>query len=139
MFDEGITRTLLEGPTTIFSGDHLLAAACHVFVPLDYGFDNYAAKFSEIDILNLTQWKIEINGKDSAKGAREIKITPIASELNLLYLEWIERNRRLVDELSGGRIGYMHVPNTWYDGYREFNKHWQPNMNNAFWPKLCVR
>ncbi len=72
---------------------------------------------------------LRINDKPSLKGAREITVTPIASELALFYMDWVERNRKLVDRLSGGRIGYIHVPNTWYDGYREFLKAWQPLMN----------
>lgn len=72
---------------------------------------------------------LKINDKPSLKGARDITVTPIESELSLFYMDWVERNRKLVDELSGGRIGYIHVPNTWFDGYREFLKAWQPLMN----------
>ncbi|MBN2071471.1 MAG: PD40 domain-containing protein [Candidatus Krumholzibacteriota bacterium] len=72
---------------------------------------------------------LKINDKPSMKEAREITVRPIASELSLFYIDWVEENRRLVDKLSGGRVGYMHVPNTWYDGYREFLKAWQPLMN----------
>lgn len=72
------------------------------------------------------QVTLRINDKPSDKGAREIVVTPISSELNLFYKEWVERNRRIVDELSGGRIGYIHVPNTHYEGFREFYKAFQP-------------
>lgn len=72
---------------------------------------------------------LKVNDKASLKGAREITVRPIGSELSLYYIDWVEENRKLVDKLSGGRIGYMHIPNTWYDGYREFFKAWQPLMN----------
>ncbi|MBN2184176.1 MAG: PD40 domain-containing protein [Candidatus Krumholzibacteriota bacterium] len=72
---------------------------------------------------------LKINDKPSLKGAREITVRPISSELKLFYIDWVERNRKTVDELSGGRIGYIHVPDTYYDGYREFLRAWQPLMN----------
>jgi tricorn protease len=72
------------------------------------------------------QVTLTINDRRGEKGSREIVVTPIESELNLRYMDWVERNRRIVDELSGGRIGYIHVPNTHFDGYREFFKAFQP-------------
>lgn len=72
---------------------------------------------------------LTIGEKPSMKDAREIVVKPIASELDLLYAGWVAENRRIVDELSGGRIGYIHVPNTHFDGFREFYKHFQPLMH----------
>ncbi|MCA1803689.1 MAG: PDZ domain-containing protein [Rhodothermaceae bacterium] len=40
-------------------------------------------------------------------------------EVRLRYLEWIENNRRMVDELSGGRLGYVYMSNTGGAGQRE--------------------
>ncbi|MBD3179667.1 MAG: acetyl-CoA synthetase, partial [Candidatus Latescibacteria bacterium] len=75
------------------------------------------------------QVTLTVNERPRKKGAREITVMPVDSELSLLYMDWVEENRRLVDELSGGRIGYIHVPNTHYDGYRSFFKYFQPMMN----------
>ncbi len=75
------------------------------------------------------QVKLGINDKPSSRGVRYVTVRPISSELKLFYMDWVEENRRLVDELSEGRIGYIHVPNTHYDGYREFFKAFQPLMN----------
>ena len=47
---------------------------------------------------------------------------PISSETDLLYHRWITTNRRRVDELSGGRLAYMHLPNMGAEGIREFVK-----------------
>jgi tricorn protease len=44
-------------------------------------------------------------------------------------MDWVEKNRRIVDELSKGRVGYIHVPNTHFDGFREFFKAFQPLMD----------
>jgi tricorn protease len=72
------------------------------------------------------QVTLTVNDKASDKGSREIVVKPIPSELNLRYIDWVERNRKIVDELSGGRIGYIHVPNTAYEGFKEFFKAFQP-------------
>ena len=38
-----------------------------------------------------------------------IEVTPVGSVRDLLYTRWVERNQAMVDSLSGGRIGYVHV------------------------------
>ncbi|MSR40550.1 MAG: hypothetical protein EXS10_01415 [Phycisphaerales bacterium] len=51
--------------------------------------------------------------------AKDIVVTTIASEDNLHYRDWVESKRRMVEELSGGKIGYIYVPNTGTDGQTE--------------------
>ena len=65
---------------------------------------------------------IVVNGKPAAEGGREYWIRPVASEQSLFYLDWVQSRRALVDKLSGGRIGYFHVPDTAVAGNREFFK-----------------
>jgi tricorn protease len=60
-----------------------------------------------------------VNGKPSTTGAHEERVRPIERELNLRYLEWVRGNREKVTRLSGGRIGYIHLPNTAVEGNRE--------------------
>jgi tricorn protease len=55
---------------------------------------------------------LTVNSTPSMTGAREVRVKTLADESNLRYTTWVEENRRKVAELSGGRIGYMHVPNT---------------------------
>jgi tricorn protease len=65
---------------------------------------------------------IKVNSKPTATGAREYTIKPISSEQSLRYLDWVESRRKLVDKLSNGRIGYIHAPNTSFEGNRELFK-----------------
>jgi tricorn protease len=69
-----------------------------------------------------------LNGAPSLAGARKVTYKPLGSETNLLYLDWVERNRRRVDELSHGRIGYMHLPDMGEAGIREFIKWYYPQL-----------
>lgn len=66
--------------------------------------------------------EIAVNSKPLADNARTSIIKPISSELELLYFDWVNQRRAMVDKLSGGRIGYIHVPNTSISGNRELFK-----------------
>jgi len=65
---------------------------------------------------------ITVNSTPSDNGARTSWIKPVKSELELFYLDWVESRRKMVDQLSNGRIGYIHVPDTARAGNREFFK-----------------
>lgn len=63
-------------------------------------------------------------GSASGSVARDVTVSPIASETRLRYLDWIEGNRRQVDELSGGRLAYVHLPDTGLGGFTSFNRYY---------------
>ncbi|MBN1222155.1 MAG: PD40 domain-containing protein [Candidatus Aminicenantes bacterium] len=65
---------------------------------------------------------IVVNDAPTAEGAREYWITPVSNEHKLFYLNWVRTRRQMVDRLSGGRIGYIHVPNTSIEGNQELFK-----------------
>ncbi|HLU40319.1 MAG TPA: S41 family peptidase, partial [Planctomycetota bacterium] len=54
--------------------------------------------------------------------ARKVLVNPIESEQPLVYLDWVLTNKERVDRLSGGRFGYVHVPDMGENGIREFIK-----------------
>jgi tricorn protease len=66
---------------------------------------------------------LEVSSDPQGKG-REVTVVPVDSEINLRYLAWIEGNRRKVDELSGGRLAYVHLPDTYGGGYSNFNRYY---------------
>jgi tricorn protease len=55
---------------------------------------------------------------------REISVRPIASEARLRNIDWIEANQRKVDQLSGGKLGYVYLPDTGEDGFTNFNRYY---------------
>jgi len=63
--------------------------------------------------------EITVNSKPENAGAKTYTVKPIASELELFNLNWVLERRAMVDKLSGGKIGYIYVPNTSTDGNRE--------------------
>jgi len=65
---------------------------------------------------------LRVNRRPVEQGAREVRVQTIASEQKLRYTDWVQQRRAMVDELSGGRIGYIHVPDTAVEGSRELFK-----------------
>ena len=51
-------------------------------------------------------------------------MVPIASEAQLRHADWIEENRRKVDELSGGKLAYVYLPDTAQGGLTNFNRYY---------------
>jgi len=69
-----------------------------------------------------------VNDKPAKDGARTVSFRPVTSEEKLIYFDWVNHNRQRVDELSGGRIGYLHVPDMGADGISEFIKWYYPQL-----------
>lgn len=74
------------------------------------------------------QVKLRLNGEPSDKGAREVTVVPIADEANLYYFNWVEENIRKVTQATGGKVGYIHVPDMGVRGLNEFVKYYYPQL-----------
>ena len=72
--------------------------------------------------------RLTVNSKPNADGARTVTFQPISSETDLRYLAYVTRNRDRVTRLSGGRVGYIHIPNMGAEGIREFIKWFYPQV-----------
>ena len=57
--------------------------------------------------------EVLVNSKPTKEGARTIKIKPIGAGefVNLEYEQMVRKNRALVDKLSDGKLGYLHIRN----------------------------
>jgi tricorn protease len=62
------------------------------------------------------------------EGARTTSYLPITSETDLIYLDWVTHNREYVDKVTGGKVGYIHLPDMGADGIREFIKYYYPQI-----------
>jgi tricorn protease len=58
----------------------------------------------------------------SGGSPRDVTVVPTANEASLRNMDWIESNRRTVDKLSDGRLAYVYLPNTGYEGFTSFNR-----------------
>jgi tricorn protease len=63
-------------------------------------------------------------GAADGSHARDISVTPVASELSLRNIDWIESNQAKVDKLSGGKLAYIYLPDTGGGGFTNFNRYY---------------
>ncbi|HSM06355.1 MAG TPA: PDZ domain-containing protein, partial [Longimicrobiales bacterium] len=69
------------------------------------------------------QTVLHVNDEPTMDDAWTVTVEPIRSEAALRQRAWVEDNRRRVDELSGGRLAYVWVPNTGGPGVVSFNRY----------------
>jgi tricorn protease len=69
------------------------------------------------------QTTIKVSADPSGANAREYTVVPIPNERQLRYLDWIEGNRRKVELATNGQVGYIHMPDTAFGGYTNFNRY----------------
>jgi tricorn protease len=55
--------------------------------------------------------------------AREVTVVLVRDEHKLRHLAWVEDNRRKVDQMTNGRVAYVHMPDTASGGYLNFNRY----------------
>jgi tricorn protease len=67
---------------------------------------------------------IKLGPNPDGTGAREVAVTPIESEAGLRKAAWQEENRRYVEQSTGGRCGYIHVPDTNLGGWTAFMRYY---------------
>jgi tricorn protease len=111
-WDSEARSPLREPGVNVKEGDYLLAVN---HVPVDVRQDPWAA-FQGLagEAVLLT-----VNSKPTMEGARDVLVKPLASEYRLRNLAWIDGKRRHVEQATGGRVGYIYVPDTGRNGQTE--------------------
>ena len=65
---------------------------------------------------------LTVSSSASTDDARDILVEPIRNESLLRIRAWVAASQARVDELSGGRLAYVWLPNTARGGYEYFNR-----------------
>ncbi len=106
-------RSPLRAPgVEVKEGDYLLAVNG---VALDPDLEPYASFQGQAD----KPVFLTVNSKPGMEGSREVLVQTLSSEARLRHLAWIETNRKQVEDLSKGQIGYVYVPDTGRGGQNE--------------------
>jgi tricorn protease len=71
---------------------------------------------------------LTVGAEPGDAGARNIVVQPIESEYDLRQLDMVESNRRKVDAMTGGRVGYLYLPNMSAPGLNAFVKEFYPQI-----------
>lgn len=111
-------RAPLSGPgISIHEGDYILAVNGNKIDPAQNVYQYFEGTAER-------QVQLLVNNTPDTNGARLVNVVPISNEAGLRTREWIESNRRMVDELSDGQLAYVWVPNTGEVGYTYFNRYY---------------
>ncbi|HXG09158.1 MAG TPA: S41 family peptidase [Gemmataceae bacterium] len=98
-------------------GDYILAVdGDDLKVPDNYWRLFTAAPGSRMEFL--------VNSKPTKEGAWKTRVTPVSSlqQTNLQYEKWVADRRAMVEKLSGGEIGYLHIRQMNETALRQFER-----------------
>lgn len=112
----GVVPPLARPGVTANEGDYLLAVNG---TPVR-GTRNVYSYFTGLADQQVT---VSLGPDPEGAGARDAVVFPVSSERTLRYRDWVEHNREVVREASAGRIGYLHLPDTYLGSAREFPKY----------------
>ncbi len=112
--DEKEVSPLLRPGVNIEDGDHLIAVN---------GIKVDSHKSPRECLLNLGGQEVVLTvRKPGQRKTRDVVVKTLMSQHKLFYRAWVEANRRYVHEKSGGKVGYIHVPDMGTTGFSEFHR-----------------
>src|SRR5438094_651311 len=110
-------RAPLSAPgIQVSEGDYLLEVNGHPLAPPMNPYSLFEGTAGH-------QTFIRVSKTPTLEGSRIVTVVPVASEEGLRTRAWVENNRRTVDQLSGGRLAYVWLPNTGGGGYTYFTRY----------------
>jgi len=87
--------------------------------------DMYSLLVGKANVLT----EISLNSKPQLAGARKVVIKPLEEEYSLYQYNWVQNNIEKVDKASGGKIGYIYIPDMGVDGLNEFARLFYPQLD----------
>ena len=78
----------------------------------------YKLLIGKADVLT----ELTVNGK-------KVVVKPIADEGPLEHYAWVMKNIRTVEKLSGGRVGYIYIPDMGAEGLSEWARYYYPQLD----------
>jgi tricorn protease len=103
-------------------GDYIVAIDG---IPANSVNDLYSLLIGKVNVPT----EISLSKTNDAKGARKVIITPIKGEYSLVHHQWILDNIEKVDKASGGKIGYIYIPDMGVEGLNEFARYFYPQLD----------
>jgi tricorn protease len=119
-WDPARRSPLTEVGVDVQEGEYILAVDGRPAAPMANLFD---ALIDTVD----RQVKLTVNSKPVPEGARDV-VVPIGDEQPLYYHAWVQGNIKKVDRATGGKVGYLHIPDMSEQGLNEFVKLYYPQI-----------
>ncbi|GGL01778.1 hypothetical protein Sme01_46400 [Sphaerisporangium melleum] len=73
-------------------------------------------------LVNQADEEVELTIARDGGPARTITVKAVSDEQPARYRDWVEANRARAHDRTGGRIGYVHIPDMGPEGYAEFHR-----------------
>lgn len=116
-------RAPLTAPgVNVTAGEYLLAVDGRNVASTDNVYSFFEGRAGK-------QVRLRVGSNANGDGARDVVVVPVPSEANLRTLAWVEDNRRKVDQMTGGRVAYIYMPDTAMGGYTNFNRYFFAQVN----------
>jgi tricorn protease len=117
-----IIRSALEDPgINVKEGDYILAVDHRPFEP---GKSFYAALEGRAG----KEVVLTVGSSASKQGSRDVVVKAMNSDKKLRYADWVRKNREYVAAKTGGKIGYVHMPDMGRDGLVAFETWFYPQL-----------
>ncbi|MGW3404617.1 S41 family peptidase, partial [Streptomyces zhihengii] len=84
--------------------------------------DPVAGPYPMLSAAGGTTVELTFESPDGEGPARRVAVVPLVDERPLRYQDWVAKRREVVRELSGGRCGYLHIPDMGGSGWAQFNR-----------------
>jgi len=111
VWDRDATSPLNRPGVDVRAGDEILAVA-----GIPVGGPVTVASL----LVNLAEQEVELLVRRGGEPPREVTVRTLADERAARYRDWVVANRDLVHERTGGRVGYVHLPDMGPAGFGEF-------------------
>lgn len=73
--------------------------------------------------------ELSISSTASDKNTHKVVVSPIDNEYPLYHYAWVQNNIRRVEEATGGRVGYIYIPDMGPEGLNEFARYFYPQLD----------
>lgn len=120
-YEEKLRSPLTEPGMGVKAGDYITAIDG---VPTKDVANIYSLLVGKAGILT----ELTVNST-AAAGGKKVVLKPIADEYPLYHYEWVIGNIRKVEDLSGGKVGYIYIPDMGRDGLNEFARYYYPQLD----------
>lgn len=122
VYSKNLRSPLEEQGLGVKEGDYIVAVDG---VPVTETDNIYTLLVGKADIPT----ELTVNSTPSEKNARKIVVSPIADEAPLYHYNWVQNNIRRVEEATGGKVGYIYIPDMGPEGLNEFARYFYPQLD----------
>lgn len=121
-WDKSLVSPLRQPGINIKKGDFIIAINGQDVSKLTNLYEALTGKADQV--IELTT-----NSTASSSNAKKFYVKPIADESQLYYHEWVQQNIAKVNAASGGRVGYLHIPDMGPAGLNMFARYFYPQLD----------